>query len=108
MTHPDTQPSGIGIKPTDHWIAALERFYPNTGDQVIEWRRDGARKIIREAQADALRHSQSQPSDRSMRSAEEWEYGSWPAPLHAMEQRLDFIRDIQDDALASRSTIDSD
>lgn len=30
----------------DEWTADLERFYPNTGDQVIEWRRAGARAIF--------------------------------------------------------------
>lgn len=30
----------------DAWVEELEKFYPNTGDQVIAWRRDGARALF--------------------------------------------------------------
>lgn len=36
------------VKPLvlEKWVEDLEKFYPNTGDQVIEWRRDGAKKLF--------------------------------------------------------------
>jgi hypothetical protein len=52
--HSKPQTATYSGKPTEKflekWVKDLETFYPNRGDQVIEWRRIGARELFLSAQ----------------------------------------------------------
>lgn len=43
-----------GMKLAEEWVKEIEKFYPNQGDHVIEWRRNGAANIFLQCQQNAI------------------------------------------------------